>query len=183
MGESFYDAVDDLGPERTPKAPEVIETSGRPVAEGGLRHPLALPHDRRTRRPTSGRVRSTATPAGKTAFASNCPSRLRSDQIVEALVEALGLPEDLMPAARRTRAGGNRGSAAKAPRREGSGPPEPPRRPPRRPAWPGRPRPGQGPGQGRPAGRTRGCSSTPSSASIRRSPTTTSSGRSPRPSS
>ena len=29
MGESFYDAVDDLGPERTPKAREVIERSGR----------------------------------------------------------------------------------------------------------------------------------------------------------
>ena len=29
MGESFYEAIDDLGPERTPKAPEVIETLAR----------------------------------------------------------------------------------------------------------------------------------------------------------
>jgi hypothetical protein len=42
------------------------------------------------------KVRATTTAAGKTAFASNCPSRLRSDQIVEALSEALGLPEDLV---------------------------------------------------------------------------------------
>jgi hypothetical protein len=42
-------------------------------------------------------VRSTDNAAGKTPFASNCPSRLRSDQIVEALVEALALPPDLVP--------------------------------------------------------------------------------------
>ncbi len=41
-------------------------------------------------------MRAATTAAGKTAFASNCPSRLRSDQIVEALSEALGLPEDLV---------------------------------------------------------------------------------------
>src|SRR4051794_30184703 len=35
MGESFYEAIDDLGPERTPKAPEVIETLAREWQNGG----------------------------------------------------------------------------------------------------------------------------------------------------
>ncbi len=35
MGESFYDAVDDLGPERTPKAQEVIETLADQWQKGG----------------------------------------------------------------------------------------------------------------------------------------------------
>ena len=35
MGESFYDAVDDIGPERTPKAPEVIETLADQWQKGG----------------------------------------------------------------------------------------------------------------------------------------------------
>jgi len=95
MGESFYDAVDDIGPERTPKAPEVIETLADQWQKGGYDIRWLL----RTIMGTQAyqrRVRATTTAAGKTAFASNCPSRLRSDQIVEALSEALGLPDDLV---------------------------------------------------------------------------------------
>jgi hypothetical protein len=94
IGESFYDAVDDLGPERTPKAPEVIETLADQWQQGGYDIRWLL----RTITGTQAyqrRVRATTSPAGTTAFASNCPSRLRSDQIVEALVEALALPADL----------------------------------------------------------------------------------------
>jgi Protein of unknown function (DUF1549)/Protein of unknown function (DUF1553) len=94
LGESFYGAVDDLGPERTPKAQQVIETLADQWQKGGYDIRWLF----RTITETTAyqrRVRSTANPAGKTAFASNCPSRLRSDQIVEALVEALGLPADL----------------------------------------------------------------------------------------
>jgi hypothetical protein len=99
MGESFYDAVDDLGPERTPKAREVVERLADEWQKGGYDIRWLL----RTIANTTAyqrRVRSTANPAGKTAFASNCPSRLRSDQIVQGLIEALGLPEDLIPANR-----------------------------------------------------------------------------------
>jgi hypothetical protein len=109
MGESFYDAIDDLGPERTPKAPEVIETLAQEWQKGG--------YDVRWLFKTivnttayQRRVRSTANAAGKTPFASNCPARLRSDQIVEALVEALGLSADLTPAANNQ---GNREMAGK----------------------------------------------------------------------
>jgi hypothetical protein len=96
MGESFYDAVDDLGPERTPKASEVIETLSDQWQKGGY-DIRWLFHTIMGTQAYQRRVRSTSNPAGKTPFASNCPSRLRSDQIVEALVEALGLSEDLTP--------------------------------------------------------------------------------------
>ncbi|MGO9600859.1 MAG: DUF1549 domain-containing protein [Isosphaeraceae bacterium] len=98
MGESFYDGVDDLGPERTPKAKEVIEPLAEQWQQGGYDIRWLIRTIAKTRA-YQRRVRSTANPAGKTAFASNCPSRLRSDQIVEALVLALGMPADLMPPA------------------------------------------------------------------------------------
>ena len=176
MGESFYEAVDDLGPERTPRAREVVERLSDEWQRGGYDIRWLL----RTIANTTAyqrRVRSTASPAGKTAFASNCPSRLRSDQIVQALVEALGLPEDLVPAARVRAAESSPGSMAetkKEPRRLGAA--------------------ATAAGLAGAPGRRRvrasscawaalACSSTPCSASIRRSPTTTSWAPSPRHSS
>ena len=182
MGESFYDAVDDLGPERTPKAPEVIETLADQWQKGGYDIRWLF----RTitgHRAYQRRVRPTATPAGKTAFASNCPSRLRSDQIVEALSRGAGpaggpggRPDRRVESWSRrqtgTRRPGSRQEQA-AERQEG-------RR--GRRACIGR-RAGQRPGQGHAPGRTADRCSTPSSASTPRSPTTRSWGRFPRPSS
>jgi hypothetical protein len=112
MGESFYDAVDDLGPERTPKAPEVIESLSDQWQKGGydIRWLIRTIVNSQT---YQRKVRSTDNAAGKTPFASNCPSRLRSDQIVESLVEALGLPPDLAP------------PPGNAPNRRPGGPPGP----------------------------------------------------------
>ncbi len=45
MGEAFYEPIDDIGPERDAQGPRGLEPPGRPVAEGRLRRPLALPHD------------------------------------------------------------------------------------------------------------------------------------------
>ena len=39
-------------------------------------------------------VRSTYTASGRTPFAAVCPSRLRSDQILDSLVQVLDLPLD-----------------------------------------------------------------------------------------
>jgi hypothetical protein len=120
MGESFYDAIDDLGPERTPKAREVVERLADEWQKGGYDVRWLL----RTIANTTAyqrRVRSTANPAGKTAFASNCPSRLRSDQIVQGLIEALGLPEDLIPANRPRAAERSPGSLAE-PKKEAQKP-------------------------------------------------------------
>ena len=93
MGEAFYEPIDDMGPERTPRAPEVLE----PLADQWRRGGYDVRWLYRTILHTQAyqrRVRSTATAAGKTAFASGCPSRLRADQVFEALAQALGLPRD-----------------------------------------------------------------------------------------
>ncbi|MHB1558541.1 MAG: DUF1549 domain-containing protein [Isosphaeraceae bacterium] len=93
MGEAFYEPIDDLGPERTARAPEVLE----PLADQWRRGGYDVRWLYRTIMNTQAyqrRVRSTATAAGKTQFASGCPSRLRGDQVFEALAEALGLPLD-----------------------------------------------------------------------------------------
>jgi len=93
MGESFYEPIDDLGPERTAKAAEVLEPLAKQWQKGGydinwlFRTILNTESYQR-------RVRSTANAAGKTPFASNCPSRMRSDQVFDALVQALALPLD-----------------------------------------------------------------------------------------
>ena len=93
MGEAFYEPIDDIGPERTPRAPEVLE----PLADQWRRGGYDIRWLYRTIMNTQAyqrRVRSTASAAGKTPFASGCPSRLRADQIFESLAQALGLPLD-----------------------------------------------------------------------------------------
>jgi hypothetical protein len=93
MGEAFYEPIDDMGPERTPRAPEVLE----PLANQWQRGGYDIRWLYRTLLNTQAyqrRARSTASAAGKTPFASGCPSRLRADQVFEALAQAIGLPRD-----------------------------------------------------------------------------------------
>ena len=96
MGEGFYDAVDDLGPERDARAGEILEPLADQWQKGGYDVRWLF----RTLLNTKAyqrRVRASASAAGKTQLASNCPSRLRSDQILEALESALGLPVQPAP--------------------------------------------------------------------------------------
>jgi hypothetical protein len=93
MGETFYEPIDDIGPERTPKGPEVLDPLADQWRKGGYDIRWLF----RTILNTEAyqrRVRSTASAAGKTPFASNCPSRLRADQVFAALAQALALPLD-----------------------------------------------------------------------------------------
>jgi hypothetical protein len=93
MGETFYEPIDDIGPERTPKAPEVLEPLASQWQKGGYDMRWLF----RTILNTDAyqrRVRSTANAAGKTPFASSCPSRLRADQVYDALMQALAVPVD-----------------------------------------------------------------------------------------
>jgi Protein of unknown function (DUF1549)/Protein of unknown function (DUF1553) len=93
LGEAFYEPIDDIGPERTPKAPEVLEPLAQQWQKGGYDirwlFRLILNTEAYQRR-----VRSTYNAAGKTPFASSCASRLRADQVFDALVQALALPTD-----------------------------------------------------------------------------------------
>ncbi len=93
MGEAFYEPIDDMGPERTARASEVLF----PLADQWQRGGYDIRWLYRTILNTQAyqrRVRSTANSAGRTAFAAGCPSRLRSDQIFTSLQQALGLPSD-----------------------------------------------------------------------------------------
>ena len=91
MGDAFYTPVDDLGPERKAKAPEVLETLATQWQQGG--------YDVRwlfktilNSRAYQREVRSTLSASGRAAFASNSPSRLRADQILDSLAQVLNLP-------------------------------------------------------------------------------------------
>ncbi len=113
LGEAFYDPVDDIGPERTCKAPEVLNPLAEQWQKGGYDirwlYSTILNTEAYQRR-----VRSTANAAGKTPFASSCPSRLRADQVFDALVQALAIPLDaegkIIPGPRQ----GNGGAKAQA---------------------------------------------------------------------
>jgi hypothetical protein len=93
MGEAFYEPVDDIGPERTCKAPEVLDPLAEQWQKGGYDIRWLFSTILNTEA-YQRRVRSTANAAGKTPFASNCPSRLRADQVFDALVQALALNLD-----------------------------------------------------------------------------------------
>jgi len=93
MGEGFYSPVDDMGPERTAKAPQVIEVLASEFQKGGydvrwlFRTILGSKSYQRE-------IRSTYTVTGRTPFAAVCASRLRSDQILDSLDQALNLRLD-----------------------------------------------------------------------------------------
>jgi hypothetical protein len=131
MGEAFYEPIDDMGPERTPRAPEVLE----PLADQWQRGGYDVRWLFRTILNTQAyqrRARSTASAAGKTPFASGCPSRLRADQVLEALAQAIDLPRDgdgnptfPLPNNRRNLRPGNPAKAAQAsPGNLGAGAPQ-----------------------------------------------------------
>jgi hypothetical protein len=93
MGEAFFEPIDDIGPERTPKGSEVLGPLAAQWQQGGYDVRWLF----RTIVNTQAyqrRVRSTLNAAGKTPFASSCPSRLRADQVFDALVQALAIPLD-----------------------------------------------------------------------------------------
>jgi Protein of unknown function (DUF1549)/Protein of unknown function (DUF1553) len=93
MGEGFYNPVDDLGPTRTPNSPELLDLIAEQWVQSGYDirwlFRMVLNTDAYQRA-----SRSTNTAAGRTPFASNVPSRLRADQIFDALTHALDLQHE-----------------------------------------------------------------------------------------
>ena len=93
MGEGFYNPVDDLGPTRTPNSPEILDLVSDQWIRSGFdirwlfRQILNTDAYQRA-------SRSTNTASGRTPFASNVPSRLRADQIFDALTHALDLEHE-----------------------------------------------------------------------------------------
>ena len=92
VGEGFYMPVDDLGPDRTAKAPEILDALADAFRDSG--------YDTRwlfktilNSKTYQREIRSTYSASGRATFASNAPSRLRADQIYESLVQALNLSD------------------------------------------------------------------------------------------
>jgi hypothetical protein len=87
MGEGFYDVVDDIGPERDVRGEEILFPLADQWREGGYDVRWLF----RTILNTKAYQRE-AKAAGQAQLAAVCPSRLRADQIFEALSVALDLP-------------------------------------------------------------------------------------------
>jgi hypothetical protein len=109
MGEAFYSPVDDMGPDREAKSPEILDALARAWSQGGYDIHWLYETILNTRA-YQREIRSTYTQAGRTPFASNCPSRLRSDQILDALDQVLELHRTPPGGG----GGGGRGPAGKA---------------------------------------------------------------------
>ncbi len=94
IGEGFYDLVDDLGPTRSANSNELLDG----LADQWRDHRYDIRWLYRTilNTRTYGREsRSTNTAAGRTPFAANIPSRLRADQIYDALSQTLNIEQSM----------------------------------------------------------------------------------------
>jgi hypothetical protein len=109
IGAGFYNPVDDLGPTRSANAPEILETLASQWQQGGydVRWLFRTILNTRT---YQREVRSFGSP-NQALFASNCPVRLRSDQLLNALAQALDLPLDNPPGGPRMGARAGQGGA------------------------------------------------------------------------
>lgn len=90
LGDGFYNPVDDIGPTRTVHNPEVIDALADAWQKGGY-DVRWLFRTILNSRAYQREFRASTTSAGKIPFAANCPSRLRADQILDALTQALGI--------------------------------------------------------------------------------------------
>ena len=113
MGEGFFNPVDDLGPTKEGHDAEVLEALAIAWQQGGYDIKWLFRTILNTKS-YQRESRSTNSAAGRTPFAANCPSRLRADQIFDALAQALDLPPDTFNRARNGKAiGAGKGDPAK----------------------------------------------------------------------
>ncbi len=91
VGEGFYPHVDDLGPDRDATSPKTIDYLAEQFAASGY----DVKQLYRTITSTDAYQRQSQPRRSfkETPFAANCSQRLRSDQLFNALVHALGIPD------------------------------------------------------------------------------------------
>ncbi len=92
MGEGFVNPIDDLGPTREVHHPELFDELASQWQSGGYDIRWLYKTLLNTKA-YQRQIRSTNSAAGRTAFAANCSSRLSSDQILDALIQVLKLPD------------------------------------------------------------------------------------------
>ena len=93
IGEGFTNPIDDMGPGREVHSPEVLEALASQWQQGGYDVQWLFRTILNTKA-YQRKARATNTASEWTPFAANCPSRLRSDQILEALAQALDVSFD-----------------------------------------------------------------------------------------
>ncbi len=118
VGEGFYDLVDDLGPTRTAHSSELLDG----LADQWVQHNYDVRWLYRiilNTRAYSRDSRSTNTAAGQIPFAANVPSRLRADQIYDALSQTFNIDANLNKKAANALAGPKAKGKKAAPAGEG----------------------------------------------------------------
>jgi hypothetical protein len=104
VGDGFYDGIDDLGPDREPRLPEVLDELCRRF--------VAADHDLRTlfrnvmATPAYHSAVRSRGDAGRPVGAACCPQRLRADQLFTQVVAALGVEQGQVAARLAAQAGG-----------------------------------------------------------------------------
>jgi hypothetical protein len=100
VGDGFYDGIDDLGPDREPRSPELLEELCREF--------VAADHDLRTlfrtvmTTPAYQATARSRADAARPVGGASCPQRLRADQLFTQVLAARGIDEQQLAA----RAGG-----------------------------------------------------------------------------
>lgn len=92
MGEGFVMPVDDMGPERTPRHPEVLDALAAGFTASGYDVKWLLKTITNTEA-YQRRIRPRAVSENPPAFASACATRLRADQLYDAITRILGVEE------------------------------------------------------------------------------------------
>jgi hypothetical protein len=111
QGEGFYTPIDDIGPEREGQSLEILDALASEWAQGGYDVKWLFRTILNTRM-YQRQSRSTKSESGLVPFAAACPSRLRADQIFDALSQALDFSLD---------GRGGRAANGKGNKEEGSG--------------------------------------------------------------
>jgi len=102
MGEGFVMPVDDMGPDHAPRFPEVLDALAAGFTASGYDVKWLM----RTIANTEAyqrRIRPRPVSENPPAFASACPTKLRADQLYDAITRILGVEELGAPAGRTPR--------------------------------------------------------------------------------
>ncbi len=104
IGDGFYDGIDDLGPDREPRSPELLDELCRGF--------VAADHDLKTlfrgimATPAYQSKAVSRANASRAVGASSCPQRLRADQVFSQVLAALGIDEEMAAGRMKQRMGG-----------------------------------------------------------------------------
>ena len=113
IGEGFYDLVDDLGPTRTAHHDDLLDGLAHQWRERDFDIRWLFRTILNTRAYARD-SRSTNSAAGRVPFAANVPSRLRADQIYDALAQTFNIEQNLQRQALAALAGVQKKGAKKA---------------------------------------------------------------------